>query len=985
MIDLNSNDDNLLDNIDPDDNFINVIYPGLTTEGSQYYSVNNVKNVLNGRDFEIIHSNIRSFNKNFDSFLAVLSSINAVPDVFVLSETWLSEPVHVEGYNSFHTVRDGRRSGGVSVFVKDLYVCDVLSEFSLSNDTIESCTVRITIGKIDLVIVGIYRPHIGRIMEFCESLGSLLSSSELSKDVCVLGDLNINLLNQENSDVMHFSALMRSFQFLPTITKPTRLPFSNLNQQPSLIDHIWTKFSFNYCNHTGILLDNTTDHCTTFLTISKHLLLSDSCNDLIEMKFRLVDGTTIEEFNNHINSVDWNSLIDNGDVNIVTNRVVDTINGIYCRSFPLKIKRVSRKRICNPWLTSEIMKYVKMKSLHFKSCKLGLISDTDYKKIRNHVNRIVSKAKCNYYKERFSRRISDLKKTWKDIRKLISVGDSKMKINSILNDGAILSDENDIAQCFNSHFCTIGAKIESSLPVSPNDPLSHVIRNVHSFYLEPVTQDEVVGIIGSLRSIRCDINSISVYMLKFSQNILSYPISLLINKSFLEGIFPDVFKRADVIPVYKKGDKKDINNYRPISLLPLFSKIYERCIANRVLCFVTRFSLISKEQFGFRKGLSTVDAMIDYSAYICRELEKRNHIVGVFIDYCKAFDTVKHDILLAKLEAYGIRGIALKWFASYLGNRVQRVRIGQSYSDYQNVNVGVPQGSVLGPLLFIFYVNDLPNVSASLKSILFADDTTVSSSGYIFSDLCSTVNDELESVHRWSVSNRLSLNSDKTAALIFTNRRNDEIANDCLVVNGTNINVLECVKFLGVHLDNRLTFKNHINAVCGKLSKVVGILYKLKECLSPKSLINMYYNLFYPYLTYGNVLWGGTYGTHLNTIEMLQKRAIRIITGSEYLSHTEPLFLQTSILKFEDLHKYLLLLYYFKHKCDFQPSNVNYSTRYGGEPILYAHRLTLTEHSVLYSAARLWRSLSEDLKNINSYAVFKKKLKLHYLSQYVSL
>ena len=348
--------------------------------------------------------------------------------------------------------------------------------------------------------------------------------------------------------------------------------------------------------------------------------------------------------------------------------------------------------------------------------------------------------------------------------------------------------------------------------------------------------------------------------------------------------------------------------------------------------------------------------------------------MGVFIDYCKAFDTVKHDILLAKLEAYGIRGVALKWFAiSYLGNRVQRVRIGNSYSEYQNVNVGIPQGSVLGPLLFIFYVNDLPKVSASLKSILFADDTTVSSSGYIFSDLCITVNDELESVYRWSVSNRLSLNSDKTAALIFTHRRINEITSDCLFVNGTNINVLECVKFLGINLDNRLKYKNHINVICTKLSKVVGILYKLKEYLSAKSLINMYYSLFYPYLTYGNVLWGGTYGTHLNVIEMLQKRPIRIITGSEYLSHTEPLFLQTSILKFADLYKYLLLLHYFKHKRDFQPSNVNYNTRYGGEPILYAHRLTLTEHSVLYSAARLWRSLSEDLKTINIAMLFSKR------------
>lgn len=659
-----------------------------------------------------------------------------------------------------------------------------------------------------------------------------------------------------------------------------------------------------------------------------------------------------------------------------------TVNDIYCDSFPLKVKKISKKRLSKPWLTPEILKHVKYKSLCFKKCKLGLISDADNRKVRNFVNSMVHKARVGYHRDRFQGSMGDMKRTWIYLRKLVSFGGSKQTVDLVNNGDIVVSNPRDIAQCFNDHFCSVASVISDSLPASTVDPLSYVKHNVHSLFFDPVSREEVSEIISSLRNTKYDLDTISVKMLKFCNRILNYPLSLIINKSLSAGIFPDVFKDACVIPIYKKGDKTNVNNYRPISILPLFGKVLEKCVARRLVSFADHCSIICDNQFGFRKGLSTVDAIVDYSEYICRNLEEHKHVIGVFIDYSKAFDTVNHSILLSKLEAYGIRGLALDWFRSYLDNRRQCVRVGSSYSDYGSISFGVPQGSVLGPVLFVLFVNDIANVSAILKTILFADDTTVSAAGSNFHELCNIVDSELEVVTSWSISNKLSLNPDKTGAILFSNRLHDVDLVRGLNVNNVMINFVDSVSFLGLTIDCKLKFKDHIGVVSKKLSKVVGIMYKVREYLTVKSLTSLYYSLFYPYLLYGNVLWGGTYNVHLHTVEMLQKRAVRIITGSEYLAHTDPLFYSTGILKIDDLHEYLLLLYLFKSKNKFNYSNSTYETRHASDPEIIHHRLTLTEHSVHYSAAKLWHSLPSHIKAINSYNLFKTTLKKYYVIRY---
>ena len=612
-----------------------------------------------------------------------------------------------------------------------------------------------------------------------------------------------------------------------------------------------------------------------------------------------------------------------------------------------------------------------------------LIYDLSY--MDNFVNTAVQRAKVNYYTDRFQRSENDLKRTWNDLRRLVSLGGKRSEVIHVRREGTLVTNPKEVARLFNEYFGSIADRVEALLPESSQDPLAYVPRNDHSMYMETVTEEEVCEIVLSLKNTKYDLDTLPVHILKMFIPILKYPVTSIINMSISTGVFPNALKNAIVVPIFKKGDKCELSNYRPISILPILSKILEKCVAKQLISFTDRFSIINKNQFGFQKRLSTVDAVVEFSEFICNKLESREHVLSILIDYSRAFDTVNHNILLQKLEVYGIRGIVNDWFRSYLSSRRQRVKLSYAscYSDFKCLSVGVPQGSVLGPILFVLYINEFSNVCPLLKTVLFADDTTVACSGSDFIDMCSQTSNHLETISAWSNSNRLMLNSDKTCAIVFSNRlRDDELLNAVLSLNSVSIDFRDEVKFLGVNLDSKLKFREHINFVCNKLSRVVGILSKVREVLSRKALISLYYSLFYPYLIYCNVLWAGTYSTHLHNIEMLQKRAIRIISGSEYLAHTTPLFYDAGILKAVDVHRLLLLLYYFRNREKFGQSNVAYETRHAHAPVVPVHRLTLTEHSVSYASAREFRSLPLQLKTIDSYHRFKRAIKKHFLAQY---
>ena len=347
-------------------------------------------------------------------------------------------------------------------------------------------------------------------------------------------------------------------------------------------------------------------------------------------------------------------------------------------------------------------------------------------------------------------------------------------------------------------------------------------------------------------------------------------------------------KIAKIIPLYKSGDNQSYCNYRPISILPSLSKILEKTVYKRLTDYLNKYDILNTSQYGFRHGHSTSMALLDFVERIHEALDRKEYTIGVFLDLAKAFDTVNHNILLGKLEHYGIRGTPLLWFKDYLTNRKQYVHFQGTNSDMFDITCRVPQGSVLGPLLFLIYINDINTASCKLSFTLFADDTNIFNKN--LQQLIRSTNEELSKLSLWFKANRLSLNITKTNYMLFSNRKKILNQNMNVIIDESIITRVKDCKFLGVIIDENLTWMKHINQVTSKISKNIGVMHKLSYYLYADAIKCLYYTLVYPYIHYGNIVWANNYPSKLTRIVLLQKRAVRIIAKVGYRESTAKIF-----------------------------------------------------------------------------------------------
>ena len=338
-------------------------------------------------------------------------------------------------------------------------------------------------------------------------------------------------------------------------------------------------------------------------------------------------------------------------------------------------------------------------------------------------------------------------------------------------------------------------------------------------------------------------------------------------------------KIAKVTPAFKAGKKELVSNYRPVSVLPCVSKILEKIMYNRVYKYLTESNLLFQKQFGFREGHSTSHAIVNLVSNIYNSFKKNKFTLHVFIDLSKAFDTVNHNILLNKFSFYGIKNNSLKWFSSYLSDRKQYVQTSVFKTTNLNVVCGVPQGSILGPLLFILCVNDLCRVSNILEPIMFADDTNLFFSPRNIKELFLNVNSERSKIIQWFNANKLSLNKSKTKYTLFHKVRqkdNIPLKLPSLFINDKEIKPADSIKFLGIMFDEHLTWRNHITTIENKISKNLGFLYKAKRVLNMNALKSLYFSFIHSYLNYENIVWASVTHTKLKKRASKQKQAIRI-------------------------------------------------------------------------------------------------------------
>ena len=437
-----------------------------------------------------------------------------------------------------------------------------------------------------------------------------------------------------------------------------------------------------------------------------------------------------------------------------------------------------------------------------------------------------------------------------------------------------MENPKEIANEFNNFFVNVGPNLAREIEEPrEKDGLDEKLINLnpHSIFISSVNEQEILQIVNKFKNKKStDHTNNDMMIVKNIIETIVTPLTHICNLSFETGIFPEKMKTAKVIPIFKNGDKQELTNYRPISLLSQFSKILEKLYVERLDNFIEKHHLLSNQQYGFRANRSTSMAVAELVENITKAIDNNQYTIGVFIVLKKAFDTIHHDILLKKMQRYGIRGIALSWLESYLKDRKQFVHLNGVDSETRQAAYGVPQGSVLGPKLFILYINDICEALVKMKCVLFADDTSLYSSGADLGRLLHEVESDLKILNKWFDINKLSLNISKTNFIIFGNKKTYVPIN--LTINGIKLEQTNQTKFLGIIIDNKLTWKPHIDTLKRKLSKIIAILYKLKGLINKESLQTLYCSLLFPYLIYCVEVWGNTYKTIIHPIYMLQKK-----------------------------------------------------------------------------------------------------------------
>ena len=563
-----------------------------------------------------------------------------------------------------------------------------------------------------------------------------------------------------------------------------------------------------------------------------------------------------------------------------------------------------------PWINKNILNMIKEREkiykMYLKTKDPTLKQDfhKKFKELRNKTREASRLSQKEYLQNFFAKNINNIKKTWKGIKSVININTSnRNQPSSLMVNSKLVTEPKQVAETFNEYFTTIAEKLQNKIKHAPRN-FSSFLQNLnpHSFFIMPANVTQILNTINDLHSNKAlgpySTPTDIFHLIKLN---VAEPLTEIINLSFEEGVYIDNLKIAKVVSIFKeKGCNLDCANYRPISLLSNINKIIEKLMHERLYSFLEKHKCIYELQFGFRSKHSTGHALTDLTEAIRKSLDEGNFSVGVFIDLQKAFDTVDHEILLSKLGHYGVRGTANDWFRSYLTNRKQFVTINGVDSTPRIMKFGVPQGSVLGPLLFLIYINDLYLSVKFSTARHFADDTCLLIEDKSPKRLKKMLNQDLKSLNLWLKANKISLNASKTEILIFKHRNKPLNYDLKIKLDGKRLYPSKYVKYLGILIDSQLSWSYHVKSLVPKLSRANGMLAKIRHYVTPESLRSIYFAIFSSLMTYGAHVWAQKCTQNIKRVMKLQDKSLRIINFASYHEPTSQLYAKSKILKFGD-------------------------------------------------------------------------------------
>lgn len=662
------------------------------------------------------------------------------------------------------------------------------------------------------------------------------------------------------------------------------------------------------------------------------------------------------------------------------------------RHFP--VTRCYKRNLDNNkrWINTDIRNSSSaLKDLYYLSREFPFLRDS-YKLAKKRHNDLIKETKRVYYQSKIFSSDNPGKMAWKVISDLSGKTNSLSKTNLTINHkDNVLQNPQDVANLLNNFFIEIPNKILTNVKSNADTYQCTIAENNSSFFLSPMCRDDVLNIVNcKLKSKWSTGNDdVPVCLLKRAGVAMLDPLVFLVNLSFLSGRFPKKLKTGKVVPIFKKGDPQSVENYRPVCVSSSFSKIFEYAFLDRLLCFLTRNDIITDKQHGFISGKSTNSAIQNFLERVLECVDVGECPVGIFFDLSRAFDCVNHSILYEKLFKYGIRGTPLSWCQSFLQNRKQYVSIEHQFdggkrrfeSDNSEVNVGIPQGSILGPILFVLYVNELVDVAPNIHFTLYADDTSIVMSHGSLETLQVECNCALERLHKWFSSNDLFVNASKTQALLFQTRQRSLQALSDVSINGDSLPFGDSARFLGVTVDRFISWKPHCRALRAKLNSIAYQFRVLHSVLTVQQLLALYHAQVGSRLSYGVRFWGGS--TMASDILLCQKKILRNIKNVPTTYSCKNLFRDFNILTVTSLFIFEICVYVFLNKLKFKRNFMvhNFNTRNKLDFYIPTCNLNLIKNSPNVLGPKLFNNLPVNLKNNNSLLGFKKGLKKYLVSK----